>query len=213
MTYNQEAEIKSRSSMLVVRVDKDQKRLVEDAAQREGLQISSFFMMLLVRANILPSSCLRKIKRRPVPFFNVLHQLLGTINKIGGNCKQMDDALPHTTGLRSTHDFVNHAAEAVIDAIQGKAIPANVNLAKFEGELTDQGYAFNAIVRSVNMGKPQLAGLPAVLKNISQTANAITLALGNDYSAGNNLVSEPTGEIRARMKKSAKASTKRQGDV
>jgi hypothetical protein len=185
--------------------------LIEDAAEREGLEISSFIIMLLVRAHILPDSYLKKIRRRPIPFYNELHRLLGTINKIGGNCKQLAEALPHAAGLRSTHASINRAAEAVTDAIQGKPVTAQINLATFETKLTDQGYAFNDIVRSVNMGKPQLSGLRSVLASISATADAITVALTAEPIAYDPDVQKTaTDEIRATMKKSAKASTKRQ---
>jgi hypothetical protein len=211
MTHDKKPKEEPRTEMVGVRLDSEQKKLVEDAAEREGLQISSFFIMLLVRAHILPSNCLKKIKRRPVLFFNELHQLIGTINKIGGNCKQLAEALPHTAGLRSTHASINRAAEAVTDAIQGKPVTAQINLATFETKLTDQGYAFNDIVRSVNMGKPQLSGLRAVLASISDTADAITVVLTAEPIACEADESKAaSGEIRATMKKSAKASTKRQ---
>jgi hypothetical protein len=65
--------------MLVVRVSEEQKALVVQAAEREGLQISSFIFRLLVRLHNLPESCLKRIKRRPMPFYNALHGLLGIV--------------------------------------------------------------------------------------------------------------------------------------
>ncbi|MGB9151583.1 MAG: hypothetical protein WCD70_00665 [Alphaproteobacteria bacterium] len=214
MSHDKEPQ-SSATAFISIRINAYLKKLIEEAAEREGLQVASFIIMVLVRAHILPSSCMKIIKRRPVPFFTELHQLMGTINKVGGNCKQMADALPHTAGLRSTHACINRAAEAVTDALQGKPIPAKINLSKFEGELTDEGYAFNDIVRSVNMGKPQLSGLRTILASISDTTDAITMALTSEPLAQDN--DEPklaTDEIRATMKKSAKAYTKRQkGDA
>ena len=158
---------------------------------------------------------MKKIKRRPVPFFTDMHKLLGTINKIGGNCKQLADALPHAAGLRSTHFCLNRAASTVTDAMHGKPMLGRVNLSKFEGELTDIGYAFNDIVRSVNMGKPQLSSLRAILARIADTADAITTALiGEPIAQDSNIPKLAADEIRTKMKKSAKASTKRQrGDA
>ncbi|MDR3423729.1 MAG: DUF1778 domain-containing protein [Alphaproteobacteria bacterium] len=210
----------SRSSMLTIRVDEEQKRLIEDAAEREGLQISSFILMLLVRVHILPESCLGKIKRRPVPFFNELHALIGTVNLVGGNCKQLALALPDTAGLRSTHASIMRAAEAVTDALQGKSIQVGVNLCKLDGELTHIGYAFNDIVRSVNMGKPQLSNLPAVLSAIARTADAITAAMTGrpaqnaDMAYVKDLANLAREDVRANMKNAAKGHTKRQkGDA
>ncbi|MDD3289153.1 MAG: hypothetical protein PHX43_09190 [Alphaproteobacteria bacterium] len=174
---NKKPKRKSRSEMIGVRVDAEQKKLIDAAAEREGLQISSFIIMILVRVRILPDCCLKKLKRRPVPFFNELHGLLGTANLIGGNCKQLAVALPDVVGLRAARASINRAASAITDSLQGRAIPASVNLYKLDGALTDAGYNLNDIVRSVNMGKPELSELRATLAGIARAAEAITAAL------------------------------------
>jgi len=167
-----------RSAMIVVRVNEAQKALVVQAAEREGLQLSSFIIMLLVRLHILPESSLKRIKRRPVPFFNALHGLLGVVNKIGGNCKQLAEACPASERrLHQTHTNLMEAAAALTDALRGKPLPEGLNLYRLQAELTRQGYAFNQLVKSVHAGEPQLAGLPAVLHGIGRSASAIIMGL------------------------------------
>lgn len=163
--------------MIGVRVDAEQKQLIEKAAEREGLQVSSFIIMLLVRLRILPESCMKNLKRNAVPNFNDLHALFGTVNRIGGNFKQLSSAMPDISTLRPAHMNLLQSADAITDALQGKKIPENANLQKLDNDLTSIGYAFNDIVRSVNMGKPELSNLPAVLAAITRTSNAIIATL------------------------------------
>jgi hypothetical protein len=162
---------------LSIRVNAEQKALVVQAAEREGLQISSFIIMLLVRLRILPDRCLKKIKRCPVPHFNELHGLLGVVNKIGGNCKQLAVFYPDHAGLSRAHAQIIQAAAIITDALRGKKVPEGVNLYQLQGDLTREGYVFNQIVKSVNIGRPNLAGLQDALAAIGNGANAITAAL------------------------------------
>jgi len=185
------------NSFLSVRVDAEQKALVEQAAEREGLQVSSFIIMLLVRLHILPDTSLQKMKRRPVPFYNALHGLLGVVNKIGGNCKQLAAALPNVVGLDMTHAAIMEAAVAITDALKGRAIPEEVNLYRLQSDITKVGHIFNQIVRSVNMGKPSLAGLQTILIAIRDAADTITIALSNAQDP----MEKAMEEMRANMKK------------
>jgi hypothetical protein len=188
---------KRRQPMLVVRVSEEQKALVVQAAEREGLQISSLIIMLLVRFHILPENCLKRIKRRPVPFFNALHGLLGIVNKIGGNCKQLAVALPNMEGLIQTHGQIIGASAAITDALQGKKISETVNLYRLQGDITQQGHVFNQIVKSVNAGNASLKGLPAVLHSIARSAVTITAALnGNLIEADEALMEMAMDEMR-----------------
>jgi hypothetical protein len=181
---------KPRTARLSVRMATEHYDLVHEAAEREGLQISSFIIMLLVRFDILPESCLKRIKRRPVPFFNALHGLLGIVNKIGGNCKQLAVALPNTDGLIHTHDQIVLAAAAITDALQGRKIPEGVNLYRLQGDITQQGHVFNQIVKSVNAGNPSVNGLPAVLHSIARSAVTITAALNGNLIEADEVLTE-----------------------
>lgn len=170
---------------LSVRVNAEQKALVVQAAEREGLQVSSFIIMLLVRFRILPDSCLRKIKRCPVPHFNALHGLLGVVNKVGGNCKQLASVFPDAKGLSQTHAHIIEAAAVVTDALHGQKVPDRVDLYRLQGDMIREGHVFNRIVKSVNVGRPNLAGLPAALFAIHKTADRI--------------IKEMTGELDKHM--------------
>ena len=195
MTIHEEP--KRAEAFLSIRMHDEDKALIVQAAEREGLQLSSFFIMLLVRLKILPESRMANIKRRPVMNYTALHGLLGAVNKIGGNCKQLAAAMPNMGGLEETHASLIRAAATITDSLKGKAIPASVNLYRLEGELTKVGYAFNQIVKSVNSGNPVLAGLPDTLAALRNKADAITVALS---------------EMRASMKMAAQEITKRQRD-
>ncbi len=203
-----------RPMKLSVRLAPEHYSLVEQAANREGLQLSSFITMLLVRVHILPESCLKQIKRRPIPLFRELHSLLGTLNLIGGNCKQLASALPDTAGLRTTHASLIRAADAVTDALQGKPVPVNTNVYRLEGQLTAIGYSFNDIVRSVNMGRPQLIDLPEVLSSLTRSADTITATItgrpvGNpDMAYVRGLSVRAVSNVKAEMKKAAAKHTK-----
>ena len=203
---------KPRNLIIGVRVNEEQKALVVQAAGREGLQVSSFIIMLLVRLRILPDTCLKKLKRRPVPYFNALHGLLGIVNKIGGNCKQLAAALPDMAELHVTHALIIAAASVITDAFQGKKIPEGVNLYRLQGDITQKGYAFNQIVKSVNAGQPSVAGLPAVLHAISGSAAAIAAALTGELmhspDNGNDLMEKAMQEMRTNMKMAAAELTK-----
>ena len=168
---------KPRPFMIGVRVDDEQKALITQAAEREGLQISSFIIMLLVRNHVLPEKSLKIVKRRPVVLFNALHGLLGVVNKTGGNCKQLAVAFPNMEGLHQAHAEVIAAAAAITDALHGKKISEGINLYRLEDEMTKTGHDFNQIVKSVNVGRPNLIGLPGTLQAIAQSAATITIAL------------------------------------
>ena len=205
---------RAAKSFLSIRINAEHKVLVVQAAEREGLQLSSFIIMLLVRFHILPESCLKKIKRRPVPFFNALHGLLGVVNKIGGNCKQLADALPDHGGLHQAHAQIIQAAATLTDALQGKQLPETVNLYRLQGDITQQGYIFNQIVKSVNSGNPNLAGLPAVLHAIARSAEAITAALNGSPVTGSEVsIGQAPEDMLARMRQAATELTKRQAGV
>lgn len=198
-----------RTSRLSVRLADDEYALVEAAANREGLQIASFIIMLLVRVHILPEKCLRKIKRRPVPLFNELHALYGTLNLIGGNFKQLNAAMPELPNVRGTHTCLMRAADTVSDALQGKAVPQNAAPAKLDHKLTAIGYSFNDIVRSVNMGRPQLGDLPEVLAAIKQTAYLITsLISGKPINSLAPRVAQTAAAKLSDMKTAATKQTK-----
>lgn len=177
MPHDKEPKEQAKSSMIVVRVDHEQKGLVTQAAEREGLQVSSFLIMLLVRCGILPECAVKKLKRRPVPYYNALHGLLGVINKIGGNCKQLNAVLPNTKGLSLAHASVIQAAASVIEALKGYPIPEGINLYRLQGDITREGYVFNQIVKSVNSGRPNLGQLPTTLAAIRSAADVITVSL------------------------------------
>jgi len=211
MTNDRISKDKPRASMIVVRVNDEQKALVVQAAEREGLQISSFIIMLLVRVRILPDSCLKRLKRRPVPFFNALHGLLGVVNKIGGNCKQLAVSFPDMDSLHQTHTQIVLAASAITDALQGKRVPEDVNLYRLQTDITQKGHDFNQIVKSVNAGKPNLAGLPVVLKAINDSADTITSALTNGLLENyETLTDRAMSEMRNNMNKAATGLTQSQ---
>ena len=196
---------KIRSSMLVIRVSDEQKALVEQAAEREGLQVSSFIIMLLVRFHVLPDICLETVKRRPVAFFTALHGLLGVVNKIGGNCKQLADAFPDVAGLHHAHAEIIAAAAAITDALHGKRMAQDVNLYRLQDEMTNTGHVFNQIVKSVNSGRPNLARLPDSIQAIAQNAAAVTIALN-----GTRPMKVGTGDMLSAMRMAAKELTQRQ---
>jgi hypothetical protein len=174
---NKKTAPKSAKKFISVRVDEEQKTLVKQAAESEGLQLSSFIIMLLVRFHVLPELCLKKIKRRPVPFFNELHALLGVVNNIGGNCKQLLAAMPELSGVRGTQGSLQGVSEAVTDALFGKSLPADVDLERHQESFRKIGAAFNDIVRSVNKGRPELEDLPEVLSAIRDSADALASVL------------------------------------
>ena len=191
-------------SFLSIRMDADQKAMVVQAAEREGLQISSFIIMLLVRCRILPESCLKRIKRRPVPLFNALHGLLGIVNKIGGSCKQLAVVYPDMTTLRQTQAKIIQTAVLLTDALQGKKIPEDINLYRMQGDLTQRGYVLNQIAKSVNSGRPSLEGLPAVLRGINQSACAVIAALnGGSMPKAKDLFRDAENEVCERRLTSA----------
>ncbi len=200
----------ARLKMIGVRVDAEQKQLIEQAADREGLQVSSFIIMLLVRLRILPDTCTKNLKRSPAPFFRDLHALSGTVNRIGGNFKQLSAALPNHTALRPAHASLLHASDAIADALHGKKIPKSTDLQKLDNNLTLIGFSLNDIARSVNAGKPELANLPAVLAAITKASNAIIIALtGNPAPTITAPPSaRPAPDRYALLKEAAKWQTK-----
>jgi hypothetical protein len=205
MTHDRKSLTNRLTRRLSVRMTTEHYSLVEMAAEREGLQISSFVIMVLVRLHILPESCLMKIKRRPVPFFNALHGLLGVVNKIGGNCKQLAISFPNVEGLHQTHTKIIAAAAAITDALQGIAVPESVNLYRLQGDITQTGHVFNQIVKSVNTGNPNLSGLPYVLHAITRNAVAITATLNGEHVADE--------ELPHNMRMAASEQTQRQTEI
>ncbi|MDD2324407.1 MAG: hypothetical protein PHW63_00120 [Alphaproteobacteria bacterium] len=175
---------RARNSMIVVRVNAEQKALVVQAAEREGLQLSSFILMVLVRVRILPQSCLKALKRRPVACFTELHDLLGIVNKIGGNCKQLKSALPDVEGLAATHSQLIHAASVLTNALHGGRLPHGINLYHFQDELTKLGHGFNQAVKNVNMGRSDDRSLSSFLYAIERQAAKLSLALHEDKHIG-----------------------------
>ncbi len=192
----------SRTEKISVRLHPEHKMLVEQAAEREGLQIASFIIMLFVRLRILPESCMAKIKRRPVALFNALHQLLGSVNKIGGNCKQLAVVYPDMDGLEKTQYSLLRASAFLTDAIQGAAMPEGINLYRLQENMTKIGIVFNRIVKSVNSGRPDLVDLPATFTGICKAADAITASLtGHPVADDDNLMDMAMSEMRAQMQK------------
>jgi hypothetical protein len=60
--------------------------------------------------------------------FNALHQLLGSVNKTGGNCKQLAVVYPDMDGLEKTQYSLLRASAFLTDAIQGATMPDGINL-------------------------------------------------------------------------------------
>lgn len=174
----------SDTSFLSIRMKTAQKALIVQAAEREGLQLSSFILMVLVRVRILPQSCLKTLKRRPVAYFTELHDLLGIVNKIGGNCKQLKSALPDVEGLAAAHGQLIHAASVLTDALHGGKQPHGINLYRFQDELTKLGHGFNQAVKNVNMGRADGRSLSSFLYAIERQAAKLSLALQEDKSIG-----------------------------
>jgi len=177
MTFDNDHLFQARTKKISVCLTPTQYNLVDEAANNEGLRLSSFMIMLLVRLHILPDSSLKKLKRRPVPFFNELHALLGAVNKIGGHCKQLAAVMPETKGLDEIHASLTRAAYAITDILRGKKIPAGVSLYRLQSDLTKAGQHFNDIVKSINTGNPDLSDLVPVLTHIHECAEAISAAL------------------------------------
>jgi len=207
MAHDEDQTITLRTARLSVRMTQEDYGLVDQAAENQGLEISSFIIMLLVRLHILPDSCLKRLKRRPVPLFTELHDLIGAVNKIAGNCKQLATAMPETPGLRSTQSSLQRAAASITDAMQGKAIPVGVNLYEMLADLTEAGYVFNEIVKSVNMGKPELSGLRSTLAEICKITTSIAVAFTGkpshnaDTSYVKDLAELAMEEMRGNMRK------------
>lgn len=174
----------SDTSFLSIRMKTAQKALIVQAAEREGLQLSSFILMVLVRVRILPQSCLKALKRRPVACFTELHDLLGIVNKIGGNCKQLKSALPDVEGLAATHSQLIHAASVLTDALHGGKLPHGINLYRFQDELTKLGHGFNQAVKNVNIGRADDRSLSSFLYAIERQAAKLSLALQEDKNIG-----------------------------
>ena len=205
-------EPKRAEAFLSIRMYDEDKALIVQAAEREGLQLSSFFIMVLVRLKILPESRMAKIKRRPVEGYNVLHGLLGVVNKIGGNRKQLA-ALPDANGLGEAHASLIRAAAAITDCLKGKPIPASVNIYRLQEKLTNSGYALNQIVKSINIGRPDFNSLPETLAAVRDSADSITAALtGEPIEDSATIRQKAQADIRISMKMAAQEITKRQQD-
>jgi hypothetical protein len=220
MTHNKNTDRDAAEVWINFRTFKEYKDLIVQAAMNEGLQLSSFMTMLLVRCKILPEAAIARIKRRPVAFFTALHGLLGVVNKIGGNCKQLAAAMPQLDGLHSTHSRLILAAAVITEKLQGYEIPEGVNLYRLQQGITAEGHRFNQIVKSVNMGQPNLAGLPASLAAIRQEADKITAVLTGEPQETNSILADADilekamNEMRTNMRKAATEQTSRKdGDA
>jgi hypothetical protein len=218
MAHDKDQTFEPRAARLSVRMTKADYSLVDQAAENQGLEISSFIIMLLVRLHILPDSYLKRLKRRPVPLFTELHDLIGAVNKIAGNCKQLVAARPETPGLRSAQASLQRAAAAITDALHGKTIPVGVNLHEMLADLTEAGYVFNDIVRSINMGQPELSGLRSTLAEICKIATTIAVAFTGkslhnaDTAFVKDLAELAMEEMRANMRKAERKPAKRSKD-
>lgn len=206
MNLNQK---QSDTSFLSIRMKTAQKALIVEAAEREGLRVSSFIIMTFARLHILPNSCLKTLKHCPVPAFKELHGLLGVVNKISGNCQQLTYALSETPELHQAKVKLMLTAAALSDALRGNKVPEGINLHRFQAEMTEIGYAFNQIVKSVNAGKPQLEELPATLFAISKGAATITQALKGGHLEPDSQRKE---NILDTMRLAGMAITQRQSD-
>ena len=174
----------SDTSFLSIRMKTAQKALIVQAAEREGLQLSSFILIVVVRVRILPQSCIKTLKRRPVACFTELHDLLGIVNKIGGNCKQLKAVLPDVEGLAAAHGQLVRAASALTDALHGGRLPHGINLYHFQDELTKLGHGFNQAVKNVNIGRADDRSLSSFLYAIERQAAKLSLALQEDKHIG-----------------------------
>jgi hypothetical protein len=201
MAHRRKTKYVEKTKKLSVRLIPAYYELVKQAANNEGLQISSYIVMLLVRRHILPEICLKTIKRCPVQFFNELHELQGVINNIGGNCKQLLSAMPGVAGVKGALASLQGASDAVTDALFGKSIPAGVDLERYKAGLTTIGTAFNLIVRSVNMDRPELADLPEVLAAICGSTDDLASALRGTPGSNEDPTEAALEEMRANMRK------------
>ncbi len=214
----------NRSSILGFRLDAEERTLVVEAADREGLGISGFIILLLIRAKVLPESCMKKLRRRPMPLYNALHELLGVVNKIGGNCKQLSRVVEDVDGLSEAHACLIQAAAIITDALLGVPVPDGVNLYRLQGNITEIGHRFNLIVKSVNTGRPNLVRLPETLSLIGKYADDISIALASNpirpvIKAKNHPIAEKIEvpakpaleDVRLNMKRAAKRSNPPKG--
>jgi hypothetical protein len=220
MTHRKNTDTEAAEVWVNFRTFKEYKDLILQAAMNEGLQLSSFMTMLLVRCKILPEAAIARIKRRPVPFFTALHGLLGVVNKIGGNCKQLAAALPEIDGLHGTYSRLILSAAVITEKLQGYEMPEGVNLYRLQHSITSEGHRFNQIVKSVNIGQPNLADLPASLAAIRREADKITAALTGEPQETNSILADADimekamEEMRANMRKAAAEQVSRKnGDA
>jgi hypothetical protein len=171
---------KQHTSVIGFRVSDERREILEKAAERAGLRIGSYIIKLFIEWKIFPDKGRKNLKRRPVPSYKALHDMLGVVNKIGGNCKQLSVAMPDTNGLIQTQAYLIRAAAVLTYALHGKKIPDEVNLYELHEAITRDGYGFNQIVKSVNMRKPNLTGLPSTLAAIRASADAIIEAMSGE---------------------------------
>ena len=163
--------------MIGIRLSDDEKKLVEEVAERDGLEVSALVVMMFVRLGILPESSLRKVRHRPVEPYNALYWLLGTICKAQDNCKKLATALPDTEGLGRVYACFTGASKSVIRALRGRKIRKGVDLYHLQADLAKLDDRLNHIVKSIKTGRPDLTRLPDTLSKISHAADAITTAL------------------------------------
>ena len=199
------------TSLIGFRLDDADRMLVIKAAAREGLQLSSFFLFLLVRCGILPKSRLMKLKRLMVANYKPLHRLLMVVNNIAGLCSQLVGKVENDEGLEATQIALVRAAAAITDCLKGKPVADIERIIRIKAFLTINGQALNQAVKAVHSGKNYITGLTEFLVVIRLTANSIAHDLG-DGSESETLTDMAMAEMRANMRKAADETTKRQDD-
>ena len=199
------------TSLIGFRLDDADRMLVIKAAEREGLQLSSFFLFLLVRCGILPKSRLMKLKRLMVANYKPLHRLLMVVNNIAGLCKQLVGKVENDEGLEATQIALVRAAASITDCLKGKPVADIERIIRIKAFLTINGQALNQAVKAVHSGKNYITGLTEFLVVIRLTANSIAHDLG-DGSESETLTDMAMAEMRANMRKAADETTKRQDD-
>jgi len=179
-----------RSEKITLRLSPTNKARVVEYATNQGLGVASCLVMLLVKVGALPASCIRKVKRAPVKLYVELHSLLGELNKIGGNCKQLGATYPDLHEINHIYDHIALACFVITEKLQGQPVPEGVNLYALQKRLVTEGRIFNQIVKSVNCGKPCLVGLEACLNALCLEADRITAAMTGQPYENNPLLAE-----------------------
>lgn len=181
---------KAAAAWVTFRTLPEYKAMIMKAAARYGLQLSSYMTMLLVRDEAIPNEAMEGIKRCPAKSFAGLYKLLTAINRIGINCKQLAAVMPDVDGLHKTHQRIMLTASIITDKLYGESVPESVRLDELLQGVDNIGKKFNAIVRSVNMKRPQLADLPETLIAIRASANFVITALNGELPETAELLNE-----------------------